>query len=138
MIQTLLASFAHPDDESMGMGGTLAKYSAQGVETYCLCATRGERGWFGPEEQNPGLEVLGRIRTDELESAVRELGMSGLELLDYTDGEVDEAEPGEIIGKIVSHIRSIRPQVVVTFPPDGNYGHPDHIAISTGRRGSAH
>jgi LmbE family N-acetylglucosaminyl deacetylase len=113
----------------MGMGGTLAKYAAQGVETYCLCATRGERGWFGPEEQNPGPERLGRLRTQELESAVRELGMSGLEFLDYIDGDVDQADPAEIIGKIVLHIRSIRPEVVVTFPPDGNYGHPDHVAI---------
>ncbi len=52
----LLAVFAHPDDESMGMGGTLAKYSAEGVDTHLVCASRGERGWFGPEEQNPGPE----------------------------------------------------------------------------------
>jgi LmbE family N-acetylglucosaminyl deacetylase len=129
MVHKLLVSFAHPDDETMGMGGTLAKYSAQGVETYCLCASRGERGWFGPDEQNPGLEKLGQIRTRELESAVKELGMTGLEFLNYIDGEVDQADPEEIIGKIASHIRSIRSQVVVTFPPDGNYGHPDHIAI---------
>ena len=129
MVHKLLVSFAHPDDESMGMGGTLAKYSVQGVETYCLCASRGEKGWFGPEEQDPGPEKLGQIRTEELVSAVKELGMTGLDFLGYIDGEVDLADPGEIIGKIVSHIRSIRPQVVVTFPPDGNYGHPDHIAI---------
>jgi LmbE family N-acetylglucosaminyl deacetylase len=129
MAYKLLVSFAHPDDETMGMGGTLAKYAAQGVETYCLCATRGERGWFGPEEQNPGLEKLGQIRTRELESAIKELGMSGLEFLNYIDGDVDQADPGEMIGRIVEHIRSIRPEVVVTFPPDGNYGHPDHIAI---------
>jgi LmbE family N-acetylglucosaminyl deacetylase len=128
MVQRLLVSFAHPDDESMGMGGTLAKYAAQGVETYCLCASRGEKGWFGPEEQNPGPQKLGQIRTKELESAVKELGMVGLEFLGYIDGEVDQANPAEIIRKIVLHIRSIRPDVVVTFPPDGNYGHPDHIA----------
>jgi LmbE family N-acetylglucosaminyl deacetylase len=125
----LLAVFAHPDDESMGMGGTLAKYSAAGVETYLVCATRGERGWFGPEEQNPGLSALGELRTKELENAVRELGMNRLDFLGYIDGEVDRANPAEAIGKIVSHIRRIKPQVVVTFPPDGNYGHPDHVAI---------
>jgi LmbE family N-acetylglucosaminyl deacetylase len=125
----LLAVFAHPDDESMGMGGTLAKYSAEGVETHLLCASRGERGWFGPEEQNPGLSGLGQIRTRELENAVRELGVRGLHFLDYSDGEVDQAPHTEIIGKIASHIRRIKPQVVVTFPPDGNYGHPDHIAM---------
>jgi LmbE family N-acetylglucosaminyl deacetylase len=125
----LLAVFAHPDDESMGMGGTLAKYSAEGVETHLVCASRGERGWFGPEEQNPGLERLGQLRANELENAVRELGVKSLSFLDYIDGDVDKADHAEIISKIVTHIRRIQPQVVVTFPPDGNYGHPDHIAI---------
>ncbi len=125
----LLAVFAHPDDESMGMGGTLAKYAADGVGTYLVCATRGERGWFGPEAENPGPEVLGQMRTKELEAAVDELGMQGLHFLDYADGEVDRADPAEAIGKIVTHIRRIMPHVVVTFPPDGNYGHPDHIAV---------
>src|SRR6266496_86658 len=129
MTLKLLAIFAHPDDESMGMGGTLAKYSAQGVETYLVCASRGERGWCGPEEQVPGLEALGQIRERELIAAVRELDMKELHFLEYIDGEVDQADHGEIIGKIVTHIRKIQPQVIVTFPPDGNYGHPDHIAI---------
>ncbi len=124
----LLAIFAHPDDESMGMGGTLAKHAAEGVETYLVCATRGERGWFGQEEQNPGVQALGELRTKELEAAVHELGMKGLYFLDYLDGEVDQADPSDAIAKIVPHIRRIMPQVVVTFPPDGNYGHPDHIA----------
>ena len=125
----LLTVFAHPDDESMGMGGTLAKYSAEGVETHLVCASHGERGWFGLEEQNPGLSGLGQIRTRELENAVEELGMKSLHFLGYIDGEVDLAPHAEIIGKIVTHLRRIQPQVVVTFPPDGNYGHPDHIAI---------
>ena len=125
----LLAVFAHPDDESMGMGGALAKYAAEGVETHYVCATRGERGWFGPEEQNPGLSALGQIRTNEMANAAAELGLQGLSFLDYIDGEVDQADPSEAIAKIVTHIRRIRPQVVITFPPDGNYGHPDHIAI---------
>ena len=125
----LLAVFAHPDDELMGMGGTLAKYAAEGVETYLLCASRGERGWFGPAEQNPGPSALGALRTKELENAVKELGMRGLYFLDYLDGEVDQANHADAIQKIVTHIRRIQPQVMVTFPPDGNYGHPDHIAV---------
>lgn len=125
----LLAIFAHPDDESMGMGGTLAKYAAEGIETHLICATRGERGWFVPAEENPGLERLAQLRTLELENAVRELGMTSLSFLNYIDGDVDKAHHAEIIQKIVTHIRRIKPQVVVTFPPDGNYGHPDHIAI---------
>lgn len=125
----LLGVFAHPDDESMGMGGTLAKYSAEGVEAHVICASRGERGWFGPEGQDPGPERLGQIRTEELENAVKVLGVKGLHFLGYVDGDVDTANPAEIIGRIATHIRRIQPQVVVTFPPDGNYGHPDHIAI---------
>ena len=125
----LLAVFAHPDDESMGMGGTLAKYAAEGVETYYICASRGEGGWFGPEQQNPGPEALGLIRTRELENAVKVLGITGLYFLDYIDGDVDKANHIEAISKIVSHMRRIKPQVIVTFPPDGNYGHPDHIAV---------
>src|SRR5215211_874740 len=92
MLLKLLVVFAHPDDESMGMGGTLAKYSAEGVETYLVCATRGEKGWFGPEEQNPGLHALGQLRAQELENAVDELGMKELYFLDYVDGEVDQAD----------------------------------------------
>lgn len=125
----LLAVFAHPDDEAMGMGGTLAKYSAEGVETHLVCASRGEVGWFGPEEQNPGPERLGQLREAELKNAVKELGMTSLSFLDYIDGQVDQADPADAIEKIVTHIRRIQPQVVVTFPHDGNYGHPDHIAI---------
>lgn len=125
----LLCAFAHPDDESMGMGATLAKYAAEGVETYLVCATRGERGWFGAPEDDPGLTRMGEIRTKEMNAAAETLGMKAVHFLDYIDGDLDRANPAEVIGKVVSHIRAIQPQVVVTFPPDGNYGHPDHIAI---------
>jgi len=126
----LLAIFPHPDDESLGLGGTLAKYSAEGVGTHLVCATRGERGWSGPEEQNPGLEALGRLREGELRCAAGVLGLREVSFLDYLDGDVDQADPEEIIAKITTHVRRIRPEVVVTFPPDGNYGHPDHIALA--------
>jgi LmbE family N-acetylglucosaminyl deacetylase len=125
----LLCVFAHPDDESMGMGAALAKYSAEGVDTYLVTATRGERGWFGPEEQNPGLGALGQLREGELRRAAETLGMKSVHFLDYVDGDLDGANPAEVIARIVTHIRAIQPQVIVTFPPDGNYGHPDHIAI---------
>lgn len=126
----LLCVFAHPDDESMGMGATLAKYAAEGVETHLVCATRGQRGWFGPEERNPGFDALGQIRERELRRAAETLGMKDVRFLDYVDGDLDAANPTEAIAKIATHIRAIQPQVIVTFPPDGNYGHPDHIAIS--------
>jgi len=126
----LLAILAHPDDESLGLGGTLAKYAAEGVETYLITATRGEKGWFGKPEDYPGPEVLGRIREAELYAAARVLGLRDVLLLDYVDGELDWADPAEIIGQLAAHIRRIKPQVVVTFDPNGLYGHPDHIAIS--------
>jgi LmbE family N-acetylglucosaminyl deacetylase len=126
----LLAIFPHPDDESLGLGGTLAKYSAEGINTFLICATRGERGWNGPEDQDPGFEALGRIREAELRCAARHLGSEEVSFLDAIDGEVDQVDPGEIIAKITAHLRRIRPHVVVTFPTDGNYGHPDHIALA--------
>ena len=126
----LLAVFPHPDDETLGLGSTLARYSAEGIETYLVCATRGERGWFDSQGPDPGLEAVGRIREAELRCAAEPLGLHEVSFLDYIDGEVDRARPEEIIGKLVSHIRRIRPQVVVTFSPDGAYGHPDHIALS--------
>jgi LmbE family N-acetylglucosaminyl deacetylase len=120
---------AHPDDESLGMGGTLAKYAAEGVETYLVTATRGERGWFGDEKDYPGLEALGRIREAELLAAANALGIREVKFLDYVDGDLDQANPAEAAAKIVSHLRRVRPHVVITFAPEGAYGHPDHIAI---------
>ena len=126
----LLAVFPHPDDETLGLGSTLARYSTEGVETYLVCATRGERGWFDSEGPDPGFEGVARIREAELRCAAETLGLQEVSFLDYIDGDVDQANPEEIIGKIVTHIRRIKPHVVVTFPPDGAYGHPDHIAMS--------
>ena len=128
-ILKLMAIFPHPDDETLGMGPTLAKYSAGEVETYLVCATRGERGWNGPEDENPGPEALGKIRKKELHCAAEALGLHELTLLDYIDGDLDRADPQEVIADLVKNICRIRPQVVVTFSCDGNYGHPDHIAI---------
>ncbi len=126
----LLAVIPHPDDESLGLGGTLAKYAAEGVEIYLLMATRGERGWTGPAEENPGLEALGQLREKELRAAAQVLGVREVAFLDWIDGEVDQVDAAEAAMKIACHIRMIRPHVVVTFDPFGAYGHPDHIALS--------
>lgn len=121
---------AHPDDESLGTGGVLAKYASEGVETYVVTATRGERGRFDDKGTRPGLEIVGRAREAELRAAVKELGAREVNLLGYVDGELDCVEAGEASGKIAGHIRRVQPHVVVTFDPFGAYGHPDHIAIS--------
>jgi LmbE family N-acetylglucosaminyl deacetylase len=126
----LMCILAHPDDETLGLGSTLAKYADLGVEIHVLTATRGERGWHDVPPQNPGLQEMGRIRERELRDAVAILGVHDLRLLDYIDGDLDQASPGEIIPRIAAHVRRVRPHVVITFAPDGAYGHPDHIAIS--------
>lgn len=126
----LLCVLAHPDDESLGTGGTLAHYAEEGIETYLLTATRGERGRFGDQKESPGLEVVGKVREAELRAAAKELGVREVSLLDYRDRELDQANPTEIIAKIAGHLRRVRPHVVISFGPEGAYGHPDHIAIS--------
>jgi len=129
MTRRLMCVLAHPDDESLGTGGTLARYANEGVETYLVTATRGQRGWFGAPDENPGLKELGAIREHELRQAAHVLGVREVSVLDYVDGDLDQADPDEAVGQIAAHIRRVRPQVVVTFGPDGVYGHPDHIAI---------
>lgn len=126
----LMCVLAHPDDESLGVGGTLARYAAEGVETYVVCATRGERGRFGDAVVRPAPEIVGAARAQELRAAAKVLGVREVHFLDYLDADLDRADAHEAIGKIVAHIRALQPQVVVTFGPDGGYGHPDHIAIS--------
>lgn len=130
----LMAILAHPDDESLGMGGTLAKYAAEGVDVALLTATRGERGRFhghrAEEEEHPGAAALAGIREQELRAAVSVLGVRRVSLLDYPDQQLNCANPHEAIASIACELRRGRPDVVVTFGPDGAYGHPDHIAIS--------
>lgn len=126
----LMCILAHPDDESLGTGGILAKYAAEGVETYLVTATRGEKGWFGDPDDYPGAAALAETREAELHQAADVLGLQEVSFLDYPDGKLDQANPTEVIAKIAAHLRRVRPHIVVTFDPYGAYGHPDHIAIS--------
>jgi len=126
----LMAILAHPDDESLGNGGALARYAAEGVDVTLVTATRGQRGWFGEPSANPGLQALGQLREAELRDAATELGIREVVLLDYVDGDLDQADTDQVICELVAHIRRVRPQVVLTFGLDGAYGHPDHMAIS--------
>jgi LmbE family N-acetylglucosaminyl deacetylase len=126
----LLCVLAHPDDESLGMGGAIAHSVREGVEVHLICATRGERGRFGNAGESPGFEVVGRTREQELRNAARVLGISQVHFLGYLDGDLAGADPAAIQARIAEHIRLLQPQVVATFGPDGGYGHPDHIAIS--------
>lgn len=126
----LLAVLAHPDDESLGFGGTFAKYAAEGIETYLVTATRGERRRFGPRGERGDLVEVGCVREAELQTAAAVLGIREVSVLGFPDGAVDKVPAGTAIEAIVRHIRRIQPDVIVTFGPEGAYGHPDHIAIS--------
>ncbi len=125
----LMAVLAHPDDESLGFGGTLAKYSSEGVETHVVTATRGQAGRHGGGGPHPGAEALGEIREAELRVAASKLGIHSVSVLDYMDAALDRAEPAAVISDIALLIQRVRPQVLVTFAHEGGYGHPDHIAI---------
>jgi LmbE family N-acetylglucosaminyl deacetylase len=129
-VNGLMCVLAHPDDESLALGGTLAMYAAKGIPTSLVMATRGERGWPGEPGAYPGPRALGRIREAELRAAAAALGVGDLVFLDQLDGELDQADQGAMVAKIVAEIRRIRPAVIATFGPDGAYGHPDHIATS--------
>jgi LmbE family N-acetylglucosaminyl deacetylase len=138
---TLMAAFAHPDDESFGTGGTLARYGADPeVRVVLVCATRGEAGEISdPHLATP--EHLGQVREQELRCACQAMGIDDLYFLGYRDsgmaGTAENQHPqalamanaGEAVGRIVAHIRRERPDVVVTFDETGGYGHPDHVAI---------
>ena len=126
----LMCVLAHPDDESLGTGGTLATYAAQGVETFVVTATRGERGRFGDGGERPAPEVVGATREAELRAAATELGVREVVMLGFPDGALDSVDTSTAQLAIAVQLRRIRPHVVITFGAEGAYGHPDHIAIS--------
>jgi LmbE family N-acetylglucosaminyl deacetylase len=116
---TLMAVLAHPDDESLGVGGTLAKYASDGVEVFLVTATRGDggryRGHRSDHPEHPGPAALAQIREAELRAAASVLGVREVSLLDYADQQLDRATPREAVASIVGHLRRVRPDVVVTF-----------------------
>jgi len=133
-VPRLMAVLAHPDDESLGFGGTLAKYAAAGIEVSLVTASRGDAGRFHGHRPgsagHPGPVALAAIREAELRAAAAILGVREVTVLDYHDQQLDRVAPRDAIANIAGHLRRIRPDVVVTFGPDGAYGHPDHVAIS--------
>ena len=138
--KVLLAVLAHPDDESFGMGGTLAYYAAQGVDVHLLCATKGEVGDVTPEKLI-GHDSIAELRESELMCAAGFLGIKKVHFLDYRDsgmpGSVNNQHPLSLVSqsvddvsrKIVGYIRKLQPNIIITFDPIGGYRHPDHIAI---------
>ncbi len=136
----LLMVFAHPDDETFGMAGTIARYASEGAEVYLICATNGDVG-SADEQFLQGHLSVADLRLEELRCAAQLLGLKHLYALGYRDsgmpGSEDNQHPksllsaelSEVVGRVVEVIRQVRPQVVVTFDPYGGYGHPDHLRM---------
>ena len=140
MTKTILAVLAHPDDETFGLGGTLALYAQKGFDVYYVCATRGEVG-SADEEYMKGFKDTAEMRTDELMRAAKILGLKDVFFLGYRDsgmpGSEDNKHPDaqvahsidEVAARVVRYIRELKPEIVLTFDPIGGYKHPDHIHI---------
>ena len=137
--RTLLGVFAHPDDESFGPGGTLARYAAQGVQAHVIIATDGDAGSVTESHRRQGGRTLAQERSEELARAAVELGVTSIWNLPYRDsgmrGSADNEHPRalaqqpveRLAAELVDYIRRLKPQVVITHDPYGGYGHPDHI-----------
>lgn len=137
--RTLLGLFAHPDDESFGPGGTLARYAAEGADVHVIIATDGDAGSVEESHQRRNGQSLAQERGEELANAAVALGITSIWNLPYRDsgmrGSPDNDHPRALIqqpvesltGELVDYIRRLRPQVILTHDPFGGYGHPDHI-----------
>lgn len=126
----LAAIFAHPDDETFAIGGTLALYAHAGAEITLFCATDGQAGKSsGVPVDSP--EELGAIRRNELHAAARHLGVHDVVMGGYADGGLAAVDPERLIGDLIAFLRRVRPDVVITFGPEGApTGHADHRALS--------
>jgi LmbE family N-acetylglucosaminyl deacetylase len=137
--KTLMFVGAHPDDETFGMGATLAKYTADGVKVFYVCATGGEAGSVEPHYLKNYSSIYD-LRCAEMKAAAKVLGLSGVFYLGFRDsgmqGSADNKNPAalmnapveEAAGRLVDILRQVKPQVVITHDPSGGYNHPDHIA----------
>lgn len=122
--------FAHPDDETFCVGGIVAKYARAGHEISLWCATHGDAGKSAAVPVS-SREELAELRRNELLVASRLLGIRQVEMARYSDGAVAQADARQLTGDIIAFIRSQRPDIVLTFGPEGApTGHPDHAAIS--------
>jgi LmbE family N-acetylglucosaminyl deacetylase len=126
MEQSILLVFAHPDDESFGVAGTVAKYTQRGIPVDLICATRGEKG---TRLDVPDSVSTGAAREAELRAAAAIIRIRDIYFLGYIDGELGKAGADEVTGKVLAIMQRLRPDTVITFGPDGITGHPDHIAI---------
>jgi LmbE family N-acetylglucosaminyl deacetylase len=128
-MQNLLGIFAHPDDESFYLGGTIAKYAKADWKVELVCATRGQAGDLGPYAGNENVN-LGNLRQKELEAAAKLLGCHSVTFMDFKDGTLPEASPGDIEDKLIQLMIVHKPDVIVTFDPTGINNNPDNVKLS--------
>jgi len=128
-MKRMLLVFAHPDDESFAVGGTVAKYVRAGWQADLICATLGEAGSKGPYA-NATTDTLGSIRRKELEAAGTTLGISTLTFLGYADGKLASQNSGELEDPVYKKMHELKPDVVITYDTTGVSNHPDHIRMS--------
>jgi LmbE family N-acetylglucosaminyl deacetylase len=124
---TVLSIWAHPDDEAYLCGGVMAMAAAAQSRVVCVTATRGELGVTDPTRWPP--EQLVAIREAELAECLRILGVTEHRWLDYPDGRCADVDVNTAADQIAEIIREIAPDTILTFAPDGQTGHPDHIAV---------
>lgn len=140
MAKRLLVTYAHPDDESFGLGAFLGKCAAEGIESAYVCTTNGDVGTVDPEKLK-GYNSVAELRLAELACAAEILKFREVITFGYRDsgmmGSADNQHPNaswtapdeEVTAKVMEVIRRIQPHVIITFDPFGGYGHPDHIKI---------
>lgn len=136
-LENVIGVFAHPDDETIMLGGTLAMLHRRGIHTHIICATRGEGGEMGDPPRVTERAALGAVREQELRCALAHLGVSNLTLLDYVDPEVGpdntlspfDADFDTLVDQIGATLRRVKAGVVLAHGPDGEYGHPAHKLI---------
>ena len=125
----LLGVFAHPDDETFCAGGTFARYAEQGAEIMVVSATRGQAGQIRDAAAGTR-RTIAAVREAELRLACERLGITKVRCLDHVDGTLADAGFPALVDEVAEVIGEFRPDVVITFGPDGGYGHPDHVTIS--------
>jgi LmbE family N-acetylglucosaminyl deacetylase len=124
--RTVIAVFAHPDDESLACGGTLARLADAGAYVVVICASHGECGSHDGPWQD---DTLGRTRAEEMREAARALGVAEVILLNHPDGDLRWSEVSEFHAELVMFLRRYGPAAVITFGHDGLYWHLDHVGV---------
>jgi LmbE family N-acetylglucosaminyl deacetylase len=132
---TILGVWAHPDDESFMVGGILNMAAANGQQVICVTATKGEQG-IQDVSKWPAA-TLGEIREQELKESLEILGVQHHHQFDYGDSKCADVDETEAVSRIVELIEQYKPDTIITFPPDGLTGHPDHQAVSRWARQAA-